>query len=1009
LVKFDVTASDGSGNGWNYEDGTFSPDEIRERIVANNAYRGFAELKPLTHRLFLEGGALAGDARGECPDVLPADPLEAEHALEEHPWCGAQSTIQRWWADPLLNQNGKDRTIRTVFTHDHFGPSSHQQHGFYAALVIEPNGSSWTSLAGKSFGGSDADGNPVVNSTRKDGGPTSFAANILDPAKGPEPAKERREYNLAVADFALLYTAPPLNQPISPPGRLDHDLPEMTLSSGKPAPEGISVSDPGGQLINYRNEPIPLRIGTMDATGNWSLKTYRPTSAAACVAAIEASSVPMPLIDDCGDAGSPDPTVQACRARTTQLLCDQSDLANVFSSFAHVGDDAALAAAVAADGLAYDTRRIFLETYLRRDCADTDDLNCNEPATLRKDGDPSTWLLAAREGDDLSIRLIQGAQEENHIFFMNGSKWLAVPESANSGYRAAQAIGISEHFEFNVAQENAAPQLTMDQLYGTTASDNFWDGQWGLLRTVGSAVELPSLKTLETNAATDVLIRPNLSTCDPTVPTRSFKVEAWRIGNLIAGGRLHYHDKRDLADPNARIFVVAEERVREAGAVSDDLLVGRPDADVTLIASGAKAPEPLILRARAGECVEVELTNMLEARTEDVTDPATWSWVMMPPIADGLNFNDVPASNAVGLHAQLMAQNAMLDDASAVGGNVSSLAYPCQSNTADDGVEICQTVAGDDQPPEDKYAFDNRATYRWYAGDWTKKPDASAATFRPIEFGAIGLQDFGDVIKGGSHGLIGALMVEPVGASWKTDCEILRVAPGADPAALPRCLNAAATVTTPDGKSFREFVLIYQNDASLRYRGEPLANLRNGDDAEDSGQKAFNYRFEPFWTRLDANPAADPESMMDYDYSNVLSSQYGQGDPATPLFATAAGTPVRLRIVEPSGHPRNGAFALSGHDWVQYPWALGSTVQSADPGPMNRDGVVNAIGPGRHVNVLLDQAGGVEAVPGDYLYRSPLGFAFGGGQWGIMRVYDPALCVDGLVQDPNTGLTQVCG
>ena len=34
LVKFDVTSSDGSGNGFNYEDGTFSPDEVIERIQA---------------------------------------------------------------------------------------------------------------------------------------------------------------------------------------------------------------------------------------------------------------------------------------------------------------------------------------------------------------------------------------------------------------------------------------------------------------------------------------------------------------------------------------------------------------------------------------------------------------------------------------------------------------------------------------------------------------------------------------------------------------------------------------------------------------------------------------------------------------------------------------------------------------------------------------------------------------------------------------------------------------
>jgi manganese oxidase len=1012
LVKFDVTSSDGSGNGWNYEDGTFSPDEIRERIIANNAFKGTAELRPLTHRLFLPGGPLANEARGKCPAILPVDPTEAEQLLKDHPWCGAQSTIQRWWADPLLNQNGKDRTIRTVFTHDHFGPSSHQQHGFYAALVIEPNGSSWQTLAGKPFGGQDETGAQIVS--RPDGGPTSFAANIVEPEQNGKPATGRREYNLAVADFALLYTAPPLNKPISPPGRLDHDLPEMVFNSELPQPEGISVSDPGGQLMNYRNEPVPLRIGVSDAAGMFSLKAFDPdgSDVAACKAALEKArhdglaSLPEARIDDCRKGPWDPEQAAACEARVVAQLCDTSDIANVFSSLAHAGQDDQVAAAVAANPLTYDTRKIFNEVYLARDCTDTADHNCTEPAGLRGDGDPATPIVSASEGDEIQVRLVQGAQEENHIFFMNGTKWLAEPGSTNSGYRAAQQIGISEHFEFNINIEDPSPQLTKDHIYGTTATDNLWDGQWGLMRVVGSSAALQGLAPLPGNTAPDAQIGAFQSVCAATIPERNFQVEAWRVGDLIDDGALVYHNKRKIDDPNARIYVLVGERTREPvgsdGARPDyvDVLT-REQSDLTLIRAGTKHPEPLILRARAGECLSVELTNLLGAAPEDVTDPANWSWTMMPPIADGLNFNQVRMSNAVGLHAQLVAGNAVLNDGSAAGVNNSSLAYPCD---ADSPLEHCGSDGGESLP-EGKYLWDNRATYLWYAGDWAKKTGVDEPTFTPIEFGAAGLQDFGDVIKGAAHGMIGALVIEPVGATWQTDCQMLREAGVTE---VADCLNAAATVRTPDGKAFREFVLVYQNDASLRYRGEPLANLRNGDDAEDSGQKAFNYRFEPFWTRLDANPAADPESMMDYDYSRVLSSQYGQGDPSTPLFTAGAGTPVRWRIVEPAGHPRNGAFTLSGHDWVEYPWTQGSTVQAADPGPQNRHGVVNAIGPGRHMNVLLESAGGREHLTGDFLYRTPLGFAFGGGQWGIMRVYDPGQCVDGILRDSHTGRLQVC-
>ena len=46
LVKFDVLASDGAANGFNYEDGTFSPQEVRDRINAINANGGLCEPRP---------------------------------------------------------------------------------------------------------------------------------------------------------------------------------------------------------------------------------------------------------------------------------------------------------------------------------------------------------------------------------------------------------------------------------------------------------------------------------------------------------------------------------------------------------------------------------------------------------------------------------------------------------------------------------------------------------------------------------------------------------------------------------------------------------------------------------------------------------------------------------------------------------------------------------------------------------------------------------------------------
>jgi hypothetical protein len=56
---------------------------------------------------------------------------------------GAQTGTQRFWADPLLDIQGMDRTLRSAFMHDHLAASSHQQHGLYAAIIVEPWFSEW--------------------------------------------------------------------------------------------------------------------------------------------------------------------------------------------------------------------------------------------------------------------------------------------------------------------------------------------------------------------------------------------------------------------------------------------------------------------------------------------------------------------------------------------------------------------------------------------------------------------------------------------------------------------------------------------------------------------------------------------------------------------------------------------------------------------------------------------------------------------------------------------------
>ncbi len=225
LVKFDVLASDGAANGFNYEDGSFAPDEVIERIEAINAAGG------LTSEL------------GK-PVKLVAEP---------HPYfgtLGAQTTVSRWYADDVQNNGGFDRTLRTVFTHDHFGPSTHQQVGLYAGLVIEPSNSTWRNPeTGSTYGG------------RFDGGPTSWRADILT----SNTAESYREFLLEFADFQHAYG--PNGKAINPPAKEEIGLPfllappEICPGGEKaPCPEAVSADDVGTMVVNYRNEPLSMRV-----------------------------------------------------------------------------------------------------------------------------------------------------------------------------------------------------------------------------------------------------------------------------------------------------------------------------------------------------------------------------------------------------------------------------------------------------------------------------------------------------------------------------------------------------------------------------------------------------------------------------------------------------------------------------------------------------------------------------------------------------------------------------
>ncbi|WP_437775029.1 copper oxidase [Sorangium sp. So ce1097] len=811
LVKFDVTSADGSANGFNYEDGTFAQQEVLQRIAAANE----------------AGGALAADGstreHGRRVELSPKKHPRIHGDVLGSDVVGLQTTVQRWWADPVVNRQNQDRTLNTVFSHDHFGPSSHQQHGLYMGLLIEPTGSVWRDPeTGAELG------------TRYDGGPTSFRADILPPHGSAQPPF--REFAIAIADFALLYDE--CGRPVNPPNTQEAPLPIAVEHRDMPAPEAISAADPGGELVNYRNEPIPLRIAERD----------------------------------CGTG------------RVKQHLDDRGEMHNVFSSVVH--------------------------------------------------GDPYTPLLLAHEGDDVRVRLLQGAQEEQHVFSVHAQRWRKEIADPDSGYSNGQPIGLSEHFEFGLTPVSARGDSSPgDYMYQSATTDDLWGGVWGLLRIKPRGA--PGLLPLPEPRGGEPRERRRFPTCPASAPVTRYTVHAITAKGNLPGDRLFYNKKFGLYDPDAILFVLEE--------------------DLHDLRAGHRAPEPLILRAAAGDCIRVTLVNELPDKL-----PRTPHWNYSPPIVDGFNTNQVRASSHVSLHPQLVAYDVRTDDGANVGYNEPQTVAPGASRE-----------------------------YTWYAGEFSQKDGRwGPVEPRAVEYGAINLRDMADVVNHGMHGALGALIVEPKGATWRAD-------PGT---------RAQAEVTFTDvygyTRSFREFVVVYQDEVALHSRdpkfqcvdddlncGTALRNYDGEDDSEDTGHEAFNYRTEPFWARLGIPPELARVVLNEKDLSDIFNSRV-HGDPETPIFTAGATQKLRVRIVHPSGHRRQHAFGIWNTEWPHNPFAEGEHSRRIGE---NREvlniAIEHPISAMTHHNLVpFFPAGGKFAIPGDRLYLDQPSFKVSDGLWGILRV-----------------------
>lgn len=982
LPKWDLTAADGSANGWNYEDGVLSPGAVVERIHAIRAFNGCSAKD-------------ARDGTPECP-VARAHPYFKKYNRSD--WLGARTTLQRWFADPVVNRWNVDRGLGNIFTHDHLGPSTHQQVGLYATVLTEPAGSSWFHAE---------TGEPLY--TRADGGPTSWQAVISSgDFDGDGKDDSFREFFLEYSDFQHAYEAGvyvgagpdgipnPSKYPVSansfryainPPVRRDAgNLLESVLEvaggqlpgcPSRPCPQAISAEDPGIFVVNYRNEPVGLRVFDPNRVG--------PDG--------------KPGMQADGLAGD---LAYALQSRT----------------------DRKIAALNQAPGAVRQARGPTGGTTVFPP-------HINVAGDLP--GDPFTPLLRTYSGDNVRVRVHAGGHEEEHNVTIHGVKWLqngtGYGNSSNSGWKASQMVGISEQFGFMapVTMMSSAIADSGDYLYSMDAAlEGYWNGMWGIMRNYtlkrGDLFALPNnpQPVAGKNTPSFSGVCPNTGPApgggNQSTPQRSFEVIVALANDILPnplgltigdpqGGGQHVggplksnggtlvFNARATAIPRAT--VVDEETGLQAtiggqsGPLHDPtaiLYVRKSDIDQRTGRLKAGVPvEPLVLRVAAGDCVTVNLENRLPQAMPDLP-----TYAVLPAVvkrdrlgAQGsttFNNNLLRPSSHVGLHSQLLAYDVTQAD----GMNV--------------GINPVQTV-----PPRTSGNGYPSRSYQFYVGHLERAGQTESGNRRnldvivatPVEFGGLNLLP-ADPIKQAQKGLSGAMVSMPHGATWSEDAD----------------MRAAATVQAPGQTAYRDFALIWQKGMNLRWAGgrpvEGMASEGIGvpTDPKDNSGMAVNYRSEPLWYRFARAPNApfghggwgDIENVH-MAYSNALVG----GDPQTPVLTARAGQPLRIHLTMPAGGSRGATFQLDGHLHPQEPFvsqrndAQGYPLRDAGVGsvrfgdnPLSRYvGAQESVLPAAHFDFLYPSAGGGNALPGDYLWRDFAVFGNAGGLWGLLRVLPP--------------------
>ncbi|GAA2486595.1 hypothetical protein Ahu01nite_014310 [Winogradskya humida] len=312
---------------------------------------------------------------------------------------------------------------------------------------------------------------------------------------------------------------------------------------------------------------------------------------------------------------------------------------------------------------------------------------------------------------------------------------------------------------------------------------------------------------------------------------------------------------------------------------------------------------------------------------------------------------------------------------------------------------------------------DERRTYRWHASREGVWPVNDLGDVRGTERGT------------NMHGLFGAFVVEPAGATW-TDPETGELLTGTHYADGPYVdvIMPGDVVTDDyidlhvdgDPHSHREFTVFIHDEPEV-HSGQHLVG--------EHTVMPLSYRAEPMPNRLPHKMRRYAEQTLDrplppvgeVDFSAVrieideeLTEVFHIGrthdgefleivageeqhhsswlfnDPVTPIFRAYKGDPARVRLVH-AGVKETHVFHLHVHQWRADPR------DGAQPGEARGSQLLDSITIGPQTGVTIDPlygSGSRQHAPGDVIWHCHLYPHFHHGMWGLWRSFDRL--VDGI-------------